>query len=232
LASEPPVNEAFLREVDDELRRDQIEGFWRRFGRPLLGGAGALLAAWAGWLWWDGHQKTAQGLDGETMSAAVTAVEGNDFEGARAKLKGLKSSSYEGYRTSARLTEAGLAAQNGNVPSAIKTYREVAADTSVAAPWRDLALIRQTAAEFDLMKPEAVIARLKPLAVPGNPWFGSAGEMSAMAWLKAGKPELAAKLFADLGKDEKVPETIRSRAIQMAGVLGASATPPAKDVSQ
>jgi hypothetical protein len=76
------------------------------------------------------------------------------------------------------------------------------------------------ATDFDAMKPEDAIARLKPLAVPGNPWFGSAGELVAAAYLKQGKKDLAGPLFASIAKDQTVPRSLRSRARQMAGQLG------------
>ena len=81
-----------------------------------------------------------------------------------------------------------------------------------------------TALEFDTMKPEQVIARLEPLAKPGNPWFGSAGEMTAMAMLKQGRKAEAGRLFAAIAADKPVPVTIRSRAVQIAGTLGVDAT--------
>lgn len=232
MASQPPENTAFLREVDDELRRDQIEGFWRGYGKPLVGGILLLLAAWAGWLWYQNQQAQKSGLDGENMSQAIDALGGGNSGTAEAKLKALKDSKFDGYRATARMAEAAIALQKGDPKAAIKGFGEIAADTKVAGPWRDLALVRQTATEFDSMKPEAVIARLKPLAVPGNPWFGSAGEMVAISYLKTGKPELAAKLFADIAKDEQVPESLRSRAVQMAGVLGVDAVQQPKEKSQ
>ena len=61
---------------------------------------------------------------------------------------------------------------------------------------------------------------MKPLAVSGKAWFGSAGEMLAMAYMKERKPELAAPIFAAMAKDEKVPRSIRSRAKEMAASLG------------
>ncbi len=237
MASQPPENEAFLREVDDELRRDQLAGFWKTYGRPLIGGVIALLAAWAAWIWWDNRQTEAAGLDGEKMADAVKALESNDTATATTNLAALKTSKFDGYRVSAKLAEAALALQKDDTKKAVSTYREIASDAGVAEPWRQLALVRQTAAEFDTMKPEAVIAQLKPLAVKGNPWFGSAGEMTAIAWIKAGKPDLAARIFSEMAKDAQVPETIRSRAVQMAGVLGSAApttvaTPPAKEAGK
>ena len=75
-------------------------------------------------------------------------------------------------------------------------------------------------AEFDTIPPQQVIAKLKPLAVPGHPWFGSAGELTALAYVKMGKDNLAGPIFAQIAKQEGLPQTLRSRAQQMAGALG------------
>ena len=80
--------------------------------------------------------------------------------------------------------------------------------------------IRRPAAEFDTLTPADVVARLRPLAVAGKPWFGSAGEMTGIAYLKMGRTREAGAVFAALAKDEGVPESIRSRSVQLAGVLG------------
>ena len=104
--------------------------------------------------------------------------------------------------------------------AAVAAYQKVRDDSDLPQPYRDLALVRMTAVEFDTLKPQAVIERLKPLAVPGNPWFGSAGEMAAIAYLKLTHPQQAGRLFAELARDKKVPDSIRARADQMAGSLG------------
>jgi hypothetical protein len=44
--------------------------------------------------------------------------------------------------------------------------------------------------------------------------------MSALAHLKLNQPRDAARIFAAMAKDQKVPESIRTRAGQMAGSLG------------
>src|SRR5690606_39779026 len=87
-------------------------------------------------------------------------------------------------------------------------------------PYRDLATLRSVATRFEEMQPQQIVDRLKTLATPGNPWFGSAGELVAMAYLKQGKQDLAGPLFAAIAKDEDVPQTLRSRTRQMAGLLG------------
>jgi hypothetical protein len=121
------------------------------------------------------------------------------------------------------LTKADLAIVQNNVPAAVALFKTLAEDEGLPAPYRELALIRQTAAEYDALQPTVVIQRLKPLAVAGNPWFGSAGEMVALAYLKQQKNADAARIFAAMAKDQSIPASIRSRSVQMAGALGVDA---------
>ena len=73
---------------------------------------------------------------------------------------------------------------------------------------------------------------MAPLTKPGNPWFGSAGELTAMAMVKQGKKNEAGRLFAAIAADSKVPETIRARAVQIAGSLGVDASASMATMSQ
>src|SRR3546814_4271941 len=87
------------------------------------------------------------------------------------------------------LVEADAAARSGDLKKAADVFGAIAADVNVPKEYRDLALVRQTAIQFDSLKPSEVIARLKPLAIAGNPWFPSAGEMTAIAYLNDNKPD-------------------------------------------
>jgi len=51
-----------------------------------------------------------------------------------------------------------------------------------------------------------------PLTKPGEPWFGSAGEMTALALAKQGKRQEAGQLFATIAKDNAAPSALRGRA--------------------
>ena len=117
---------------------------------------------------------------------------------------------------------------------ALSIYTAMSADKGLEQAYRDLALVRATALEFDALKPDQVISRLQPLAQTGQPFFGSAGEMTALAMLAKGQKTQAGQLFAKLAADKDVPETIRSRAVQIASSLGvdASAALPAVATAQ
>jgi hypothetical protein len=223
LALPPQNQDAFLREVDEELRRDQMGQLWRRYGPLAIAVLVIGLAALGGWLWWQADQHKKAGQDGELLTQAITDLGQGKEAGVQAKLDTLSASPREAYRAAAKLTKAAVAGEKGDAKAAIVQYKLVADDPANPQPFRDLARVRQTVLEFDTLPPAEVIARMKPLAVAGNPWFGSAGELVAISYIKLNKPELAGPLFAAIAKDEQVPETIRGRAARIAGVLGVDA---------
>lgn len=229
----PPGNateEAFLREVDEEVRRDQMTQLWQRYGRWGIGALVAGLLIFAGVLYFQSRSERGAGKQGEQLDAALTAAAEGQFGKAEPDLAKLATDGGPGYAALARLAQADVLIAKGNAKGAAAKYGEVAGDSSLPQPFRDEALIRQTSVEFDQLKPEVVISRLQGLAVPDSPWFGSAGEMVAAAYLKQGKREQAGKLFAQLVQAKSaVPDTIRQRATQMAGVLGVDAIDQTKE---
>jgi hypothetical protein len=212
--------DVFLREVDEALRKDQALGVAKRYGLAIGVAAGAGLLALAGYLYWESSTRQAAAERSERFMIALDRLDAGSDSAASQELAPLANEGTGGSKAAAAMMRAGIAQKQGKTDEAFKAYAAVAADSNVPQPFRDLATLREVAARFDVMAPQQVIDRLKPLAVPGNAWFGSAGEMLGMAYLKQGKPELAGPLFAAIAKDKGVPETLRSRGRQMAGQLG------------
>ncbi len=231
MAQPPETNDAFLREVDEELGYDRLMGFIRNYGRLVLIAIGVALAGLAGGMWWQSHQTDVAGQQGEQLTAALKDLSSGNQAAVAAKLKPLADTGNDGYRASAKLLAASMAQDKGDLPTAIAGFKALAADTSVDQNWRDVALVRQTAAEYDTLAPDVVIDRLKLLSQPGKPWFGTAGEMVGMAYLKQNKPDQAGKLFAQIAQDKTVPQSIAGRARQMASSLGVDLPADTKDKS-
>lgn len=230
----PPTehDESFVREVDENLRRDQTEQ-WLKKNAVLIGGAALLfLAAIAGWLYWQDQQGKAAAGDSENLVAAIDDSLGNRPKAATEKLAPLTESSAEGIATQAKLMQAGMLVEKGDRTGALKIFDAIAADSGLADPYRDLATLRSVALQFDQLAPQDVISRLAPLAKPESAWFGSAGEMTAMALIKQGKKQEAGRMFAAIASNKDVPVTIRSRAVQIAGTLGVDATAAIADISK
>lgn len=216
--------ESFVREVDENLRRDQMRDMAKAYGKWIVAAIILFLLAIGGYLYWQHRQREQAAADSETISAALDKVAAGDTKGARAGLQPLGDSSNDVTRASALLGHASLALRQNDRRTAIELFRRVAEDDGLPQPYQDLATVRLTMTEYDQLKPDEVIARLSPLAKPGSPFFGSAGEMTGMAMLAKGDRMGAGRLFAQIAADNQVPDSIRSRAVQVAGSLGVDAS--------
>ena len=224
MAEPPDISDTFVREVDENLRRDQIEQFARKRGGWIAAVVLLFLAASGGFIYWQQYKQQRSEKQVEQLAQVFKNI-GNGGGGSAAKpLDDLSQSGSKAVRATAVFARAALALQDGDVKLATTKYRDIANDDGLPKPYRDLALIRQTALEFDRLSPQEVIGRLQPLAKPGDPWFGSAGEMTGMALIKQGKKNDAAALFTAIAKDRTVPGPIRERAVQLAGSLGVDAS--------
>jgi hypothetical protein len=222
-ARDAAQNEVFMREVDEAVRQDEMASLFQRYGLIAIAVLVLGLAALGGYLWWENSQKAAIGKRGEEFTMALDKIEAGNLDAGDKALQPLADKGGSGSSAAARLLRGGIALEKGKRDQAVKIFGQVAADTEAPQAFRDLATIRQAAAAFDTMPVDQVVAKLKPLAIPGNPWFGSAGELLGIAYLKQGKPELAGPLFAAISRDKNAPETLRRRTRQLAGLLGVDA---------
>ena len=235
MATEPPKNpvpstkaeereaaqqDGFLREVDEALREEQMVNAFKRYAKPVGAAIAVGLLSLAGYMWWDHSVKSAANERSEKAVLAFENMANGQLDAAAKGLTPLLKDGTDGSRAVAAMDLAAIALEQGKGDEAAKQFAAIAADPTMPGPFRDLATIREVTIRFDTMQPAEVIAKLKPLAVPGNAFFGSAGELLALAYLEAGKPELAGALLAQIGQDKTVPETIRGRARMLGGGLG------------
>jgi hypothetical protein len=217
-------HDSFIREVDENLRRDQAENFVKRYGTWLIAAAILFIAAVGAFLYWQEHRRQQAAQQSEQLLAVLNDVSsGRTGKPVQDKLQAIVNQGHDQFAGLAQLTGAALAQDGNDRAKALAAYKSVAEDKGQPESIRNAALIRQTALEFDALKPEDVIARLQPFTEAGNPWFGTAGEMTGAALLKANRTAEAGRLFARVANDNNVPGGIRSRAQQLASSLGVDA---------
>lgn len=216
-------DDVLLREIDEAVRKSELEDFGQKWGKLLIAGLVLLMLAFGGYLYWQSRQEAELERQSEQLVAALDQVEAGNLKTAYDQLEPLAIGAEGVAGANARLLRAGIASQQGRADEAAKLFGEVAGDDSAPQAIRDLARIREVTTRYDSMKPAEVVAALGPLAAPGNPFFASAGELVAHAYLDMGKKAEAGALFAQIAQEEGAPEGLRSRARQMAGLLGVDA---------
>ena len=132
-------------EVDEELRAERAGKLLKRYGGLIIGLALLIVAGaagWQGWRWYQAKQDAAAALEYLTaMRLADSAAAGNtaNTPAAIAALDRLAVTAPEGYRTLARLRDAALKADTGDLAGATALWNAVAADGAADPLLRDLA---------------------------------------------------------------------------------------------
>lgn len=217
-------SDPFLREVEENYRRDRLESFAKRYGVWIGAAVVLFLVAVGGFLYWQNEQRKERADQSVELSRIYTDIAAEKMDNVPQRLEALSNSGSDVVRASALLTQAAIALERNDRAGAIARYAAIAEDDGLSDAYRHLATIRRTSIEFDQLRPEEVIARLQPIAEAGQPYFGSAGELIALAYLRQGQNGAAGRTFAAIAADQQVPESIRSRAVQIAGTLGVDAS--------
>ena len=74
--------ETFVREVDENLRRDQMRDMAKAYGKWIVAAVILFLAAIGGYLYWQSRQQAAGGAESEAMSAALDKAESGNVKAA------------------------------------------------------------------------------------------------------------------------------------------------------
>jgi hypothetical protein len=227
LAQQTDQSDVFLREVDEDYRRDRLLQLWNRYGRAALIGLSLGLIGLAGYLFWQDRQQAAAITQADEFTKASAALAGGNMAEAQPILDKLAKSGNAGYRTLARFELAGAQLEQGKKAEAKAAYAAMAADTSVPQMFRDYASVRVILLDYDQLTPAQAIERLKPFAQDGQPWFGTTGELLAIAYYNDGKPELAKPILDAIAGGTQIPESIKTRARMLSDMIGDAGTPAA-----
>ena len=136
MAIKPNDSDVFLREVDEELRRERMNRFMTRYGWAIIAGIVLFLGAIGGWIWWQNRQQQQAAAEGETLVGALESLEAGNAKAAEPEIARLAESDREGYRLAALFTRANMQIQSGNRAAAVATLKSIAADEDAAEPSR------------------------------------------------------------------------------------------------
>jgi hypothetical protein len=211
------VSEIF-REIDEELRRDNLLKLCKRYGKYVVGVIVVALVIAGAIVAWRNHQLAQRQAQSVRYEAALSLLrQGKDAEAA--KIFATVGDESGGYGRLAIFESADLAMKAGDRKAAVAAYDKIAAASDVDPELRNVAMLLSVMNGFPDSDPQAVVDRLKPLTETGSPWRATALEVTAAAKLKAGDKAAALDIYKKLADDLSAPEGARGRAAEMATVL-------------
>ena len=203
--------DSLLREVEEEIRREQMQKMWQRYNGLILGAAALIVLAVAGYKFLETRRIAAEQSAGAEYAAAESLSDDKKKDEAEAAFKKLADEGPSGYGSLAKLQLAGAQVKDGKAADAIATYDSLAKDSGVDNLLKSFAQLQAAS----LRMPDADYAeiqnRLTPLAGDDAPFSKSARELLGIAAYKAGKYDEARKYLEPLLIDPNASEALQDR---------------------
>lgn len=209
-----------FREVEEDIRREQLRKLWDRYGLLVIGAALLVVLVTAGWRGWEWYQDRRAAQAGEVYYEALDLAGGGDH--AEAAEAFMRIAADQGpFAPFARMRAASSLASAGDRDGAVSAFDAVAADRGVDALLRDTARIRAGYLLVDDADPDEIESRVGDLASGDSHWRHSARELLGLAAYRAGDLETAFERFQEILGDNETPQDLRSRAQLMIALVAA-----------
>ncbi len=205
-------DDGFLREVEEEIRRERLEKVWREYGTYILIAAALIVVGVLGYKFWESSHLTAAQTSGQRYEEAMAlATEGKEGSAA-AEFETIAKEGIGGYPALSRLQLAGALLKEGKSAEALAAYEALANDGNADELLRSFARLQAAGLRLGQADFTEMENRLNPLMGDESPWRFSARELMGLAAFKAGKTSEARTLLTPLLIDQKTPQSINQRA--------------------
>jgi len=214
--------DALMREINEELREEQMHKLWKRYGGFIIGIALSVVVVVAGYQGWKTYTTSVRMSESEILYSAEMAARNGDTDQALSELGKLGAEGKSGYQVLAQFQQAALLSNKGDNKLAALIYQEIAENTSNDGDVRGLALVLGALQEIKAVgeNRDELKKRLNAANSDNNPWRYSVREILALLEIESGNNENAKNIFASLSDDSQAPDGIRSRARKLLAVLG------------
>ncbi len=218
-------DDSFIREVNEELRSDQMRLVWKRFGRVLIGAAVLVVLGTIGKVSYDYWRNSAASVAGDQFLAALTLARDGKKDEALAALANLEKEGFGSYPVLARMRSASLLAET-DPKGAVDAFTTIAKDASVPQALRDAARLRGAYLLVDTGSYEQVSAEAEQLATPQSALRHSAREALGLSAFKHEDYARAKEWFDAILNDSESPRNVANRAQMLLDLIAASGKLP------
>ena len=206
--------DSFFNEVTEELRRDRMMGYLRRYGWIAVLAVFLIVGGTA----WNEWRKASERASAEAFGDAVlVALENND---AAARVSALAQIETTGAQAGMiQLLSAGELMESDRT-AALAALSAASEDTALPEAYRQLAALKRIIAGGSDIPMEEREMLIEGLSQPGQPMRPMALEQAALLQLEQGNPERAIEILTDLLSQSDVTDTLRRRVTQLVVALG------------
>ncbi len=208
-----------FKEVDEDLRRDNLEKLWKKYGFQIIGLAAAVVLGVAGVQGWQAYDLDQRGKLSDRYGAALELTQGGETAAGLDAMIDLSEATGDSYDGLAAFEEARLRVESGDTGGAIAVWDRIAESSGLGPGFKEAATLFSILHQIDNGNPAALRARLQPLAADSQSFRSTARELLALLALGEGDTAAARDLYTKISDDREAPAGLRQRATQMLAAL-------------
>jgi hypothetical protein len=212
-------NDALFREVNEEMRREQLAKLWERYGYYIAGAAVAIVAVIAGAKLWETQRVAQANQAGAQYEQAVDLAKSAKIEDAAKAFDELSATGPKGYATLAALAHAGTLLKTDKRAEALAAFDNIVADKAADPLLADFARVQAASLRLGEADFTEMENRLKPLTGTDSAWRYIANELLGTAALKAGKLDEARTILSPLLAEPGLTQSARERIDRLMGKI-------------
>ena len=203
--------DSFIEEVSEEVRRDRLYGFFRKYAWigilvvVIIVGGTAFLE----------FQKVKAKTKAEALGSAIIEALEISNEKERVELLGNIDVSNSEAKSIVALLLAAEEISLQNYDAASRNLNAISEDQSISQIYRDMAKFKFLLISHSRLEVELLLTGFEDLASPGNPFRLLAEEQIALLRLKNKENEAAINTLKSILDDAELTDTIKQRVSQL-----------------
>ena len=203
------TDESLIREVDEEVRQDEYKKLWDRYGTLITGAIVLVVGAVGAYEGYKYYNKSQSEAASVVYMEAVKKAQDGKHEDALAALAAVK---HVGFGQLAKLREAAVLGEKGDIDKAVATYDTLAANSGTEPALADLARIRAGYLLVDKATPDELLTKLGKFDRDDSAWRFAAREIFGLSAFRIKDFVMADRYMNAIYADPEAPTALKQRA--------------------
>ncbi len=204
--------DAFIREVDEDLKNESMQLFWKKYGLGitiLVTCALTFAVSFEAIKSW--HIKRLENWS-DTYSYAVSLQQQNKYDQSIVAYDNISSQDYGVFADLAEMQKANILLSQGKMEEAFVQLSKIIEDKDFNPKLKDTARIKLASYKVDTAPANEVANILSSISNnPQNGWYVSACELMALLSLREGNTQEAINFFEKISQDENASMVQKNR---------------------
>ncbi len=211
--------DSFFREVSEELKADNLQLIWKKYGAYIVLGVAAILTVTVSFESIKAWRMSKSEKTSNSYAIALALQNQGRYEESMKALEILKNENGGIYADAAEIQMANVLFEQGKTNEAVAKLEKISQNSDLNPKLKDMVISKLVSYKLDNAPFEEVAALLQPLIDENGAWTNIAKEWMAMLYVREGNFGKAREIYKDILNSKDIDQGLESRVKDMLATL-------------